>query len=68
MSLIKATLSYFHWIIFKQWALSQKYNIPCLLKTTACTHTIFTWMSSAMKQLLEKFNFKLLHAFNFFYA
>ena len=25
----------------------------------------FTWLSSAMKQLLEKFHFEVLHAFNF---
>ena len=35
------------------------------IKTITCSHTIFTWLSSAMKQLLEKFYFEFLHAFSF---
>ena len=45
--------------------LSQKCKISCSLKTTTCSHTIFIWLSFVVKQLLEKFNFEFLHAFNF---
>ena len=38
------------------------------MKFTTCSHTIFTWLSSTMKHLPEKFNFEFLHAFNFFCA
>ena len=37
------------------------------VKTITCSHTIFTWLLSAMKQLFKKFHFKFLHAFNFSY-
>ena len=43
-----------------------QYFNKCLVKTTHCSLTIFTSLSSAIKQLLEKFHFELLHAFNFF--
>ena len=62
---IKAVLRYFPRIMLNKWKLSQKCKISCSLITTTCSHTIFTWLSSTMKQLLEKFNFELLHAFNF---
>ena len=35
------------------------------IKTITYSDTIFTWLPSAMKQLLEKFYFEFLHAFNF---
>ena len=62
---IKAVLRYFPRIMLNKWKLSQKCKISCSLITTTCSHTIFIWLSSTMKQLLEKFNFELLHAFNF---
>ena len=49
---------------FNKSTLSQKCKISCSLKTT-CSHIIFTWLSPAVKQLLEKFHFEFLHAFNF---
>ena len=33
--------------------LSQKCKISCSLKTTTCSHTIFTWPSFVTKQLLK---------------
>ena len=62
---IKAVLRYFPRIMLSKRKLSQKCKISCSLITTTCSHTIFIWLSSTMKQLLEKFNFELLHAFNF---
>ena len=62
---IKAVLRYFPRIMLNKWKLSQKCKISCSLITTTCSHIIFIWLSSTMKQLLEKFNFELLHAFNF---
>ena len=63
----KAILRYFRWIIFKQIDISQKYKTSCSLKTTTYSHGTFTWLSSAIKQLLKNFNFELLQlAFNFF--
>ena len=49
----------------KKWALSQKSKTLCSLKTTTWGHTIFIWLSSTMKQILEMFNYELLHSSNF---
>ena len=57
---IKSILRYFHWIIFRQMEIISKIQ-NIMLKTTTCSHKIFTWLPSTIKQLLEKFNFKLLH-------
>ena len=38
---------------FNKWKLCQKCKISCLMKTTRCSHIIFTWVSSGMKQLIE---------------
>ena len=56
---IKSILRYFHWIIFRQMEIISKIQ-NIMLKTTTCSHKIFTWLPSTIKQLLEKFNFKLL--------
>ena len=44
---------------------SQKCKISYSQKAAECSHKIFPWLSSAIKQLLEKFNFELILALNF---
>ena len=59
----KAVLRYFYWTIFHKWTLYQKCKIYSV-KTSICSHITFTWVSSAIKQLLEKFYLDFQHAFN----
>ena len=51
-------LRYFHWMILNKWTLSQKCKISFSFKTATFSNTIFTWILSAMKQLLENFDFE----------
>ena len=36
-----------------------------MLKTNTCSNTVFTWLSSERKQLLENLYFEFLHPFSF---